>query len=133
MITLEDYAMGRDKDFPTEWKDAKFNAISLLTAVNSLLSELGIEAELSSGFRPSEINSLTRNAVKNSLHKSGKAIDLKDELGKLKNLFTPLTNPKHAEMLRVRRLFMEHPHYTLKWMHLDQGRRMDRPTRVFIP
>lgn len=127
--------MGRDVDFPEEWKIARPNALILIPKVNEILDILGFTGPrvVSSGFRPSAINQKIPNAAKNSLHMIGKAIDIADPDGELKKLLTPITNKDHADLLRRFGVFMEHPDYTPTWVHLDIGQRVDRPSRVFIP
>lgn len=135
VITLEEYAMGRDEEYKDEWALAEPNAIVLLDRVNGFLQELNFPFDLkvSSGFRPSVINAALAHAAKHSLHIDGKAIDLSDHRGQFKDLFNPRRDIEAANLLRKYGLFMEHPAYTPGWVHLDIGSRPDRPTRVFRP
>ncbi len=150
-ITLKDYTtnqgVDRAAEFPVEWALAETNAIILLAKVNSFLDDveklLGIvlKREVSSGFRPEAVNATTTGASKTSLHMRGKAVDIRDDERIFKNAFQPLFNPEHAQLLRSHGLFMEHPDYTKRkikgkiyeWFHLDDGDRVDRPTRTFVP
>lgn len=144
-ISLHDYAMGRDLQFPEEWKFAEAHALVLLPKVNGFLADcrdelqIIIEPEVASGFRPSAINAKVPGSAKKSLHMLGRAIDLKDPGNNFKLAFQPLINPDHAKLLRRWELFMEHPEWTMGkdrkngWIHLDIGPRADRPTRTFIP
>jgi hypothetical protein len=138
-ITLEQYAMGRAVGFQGEWLKAEENAKDLLLRVNSLLEHIGWQEPVvvSSGFRPASINRVTKGAAKGSLHQIGKAIDILDPRNIFRDTFNPLMNKDHAQLLRKYGLFMEHPDYTQnengKWIHLDIGDRVDRPTRTFIP
>ena len=133
MITLEQYAMGRDVQFPEEWALAKPSAIMLLDRVNAVLALKfpNMLIEVASGFRPYAINQATPGASKYSHHITGKAIDLKDRDGRLKKILNPLENPADAELLRSLELFMEDPLKTKTWLHLDMGIRPDRPSRIF--
>ena len=134
MLTLEEYAMGRDRDYPDEWETAKPNAINLLSLVNAFLDELGYDAAVvSSGFRPSAINAATPNAAKNSLHKLGKAVDIADHSGLLRKLLWINGVSVKADLLRKYNLWMENPEWTSSWIHLDIGDRMDRTSRTFKP
>jgi uncharacterized protein YcbK (DUF882 family) len=131
LITLEAYAMGRDKLYPNDWTDeVKNNAIRLLGIVNEFLNELGIkEAIVSSGFRPPAINNITTNAAKKSYHMTGLAVDIKDNSKKdLANLVA-----SRPDLLRKHGLWMEDKNHTNDWVHLDIGSRTDRPSRVFLP
>jgi uncharacterized protein YcbK (DUF882 family) len=124
--------MGRDKLYPTEYNDEiKNNALKLLAAVNSFFESLKYEQPLiiSSGWRPSAINSQLANAAKKSLHMSGLAVDIKDPDGKLYALVCT-----HAELLRKYALFLEDGASTKGWVHLDiSPTRADRPSRIFKP
>lgn len=135
LITLEQYAMGRDKLYPTEWtKEVQDNAKKLLEKVNALLSELGIEkVSVSSGFRPAAINNKITNAAKKSAHMIGKAVDIMDN--KNQDLAKLVANS--PILLRKYGLFMEDLNSTrgqnTNWVHLDIIERSDRPSRVFKP
>src|SRR5205809_1086127 len=98
--------------------------------INAFLEELfpGVDFDMSSGWRPQQINIKVDGAAKNSLHMLAKAGDLHDREQFLKKNLLPLTNPAHAELLRKYSLFMEHPDYTPTWCHLDWGLRVDRPS-----
>ncbi len=133
MITLHDYAMGRDELFPEEWELAKPNAEDLLLSVNAALEELfpGRKFDVSSGWRPKAINDITPGAAKNSWHIKGKAIDIKDRDRFLRDNLRPNVNPIQAQILKKHGLFMENPDSTPTWIHLDNGIRQDRPSRIF--
>lgn len=139
LITLENYitASGKykdRKDSPELTEEVKTNAKTLLEKVNMLLDELGIkDATVSSGFRPSSVNSAIANAAKKSSHMTGKAIDLVDD----KNQTLAKLIAKHPESLRKLGLFLEDPDSTKgansNWCHLDIATRSDRPSRIFKP
>lgn len=135
IINLKDYltASGKylnretHKELTDEYKD---NAIELLNKVNKLLQELNIsKVEISSGFRPSEVNAGIPNAAKKSLHMTCKAVDILDnkeqDLGKL--------ILENSNLLTKYGLWLEDLDHTKGWVHLDNGTRRDRPVRVFKP
>lgn len=114
--------------------DIKENAKLLLEKVNSLLRELNIaKVKVSSGFRPSNVNSQIANAAKKSAHMICQAVDIIDDkdqtLGKL------ITS--HPEKLRELGLFVEDLGSTKgknsNWCHIDMVKRSDRPSRTFKP
>jgi hypothetical protein len=121
MITLDSYLMGRDKDFPLDMIQAR-NAADLLSRVNWLLAHLGIEGNVSSGYRPSAINK-TIGGAKMSTHTVCAGIDLQgNELAKILI--------KRQDLLEKCGLYLEHPDYTPNWTHLDTKKRKNL---VFIP
>lgn len=141
-ITLDDYITASNK-YPERAKSpeltqpVKDNAIILLEKVNALLADLGISGpfKVSSGFRPSSVNSATPNAAKRSMHQTGMAIDiLDDKKQKIAKLI--LSRP---DLLKKYGLWLESPEHTIgkwtNWCHLDMDStiRKDRPVRVFIP
>lgn len=115
-------------------KEIKDNAIILLNMINQLLRELGIkEAKVSSGFRPSRVNSSLANAAKKSLHLRGSACDILDDKNQsLGNLIK-----SRPDLLKKYGLWMEDLSSTKginnPWVHLDLGTRPDREIRIFIP
>jgi len=135
LITLEQYAMGRDKLYPDEWTpEVQLNAKTLLEKVNALLNELSIDkAVVSSGFRPSTINNKVTNAAKKSAHMIGKAVDILDN--KNQDLAKLIAN--NPILLKKYDLWMESSTATkgqnTNWVHLDFMVRKDRPSRVFLP
>lgn len=133
MITLNDYLTSsckypdraRHKECTTE---VKANAEQLLIKVNKLLKELGFtKVKVSSGFRPSTVNSAISGAKK-SLHMIGKAIDIADPDGKLDKAIS-----EKPELLTTYGLWLEHPDSTVGWAHLDTGSRFERKIRIFKP
>lgn len=133
MITIEQYAMGRDKVAPDEWANAKPNVEKLLPLVNAFLGELfpGRTFGVSSGFRPAAVNAATPGAAKHSTHLIGKGVDIDDHSNFLKTNLDPENNAGQAATLRRYGLFMECRKQTPTWCHLDIGDRADRPSRVF--
>lgn len=135
VITLKDYLMGRDAQFPQELtEEVVLNINILLEKVNALLWELKItEAKVSSGWRPAAINANVANSAKKSHHMTGKALDILDDAGQ-SIAAKILLNP---ELLKRYDLWLEDPAHTkgkhTNWVHLDIGTRTDRPLRMFKP
>lgn len=134
MISLNDYitASGKYPDrakSPELTDEVRKNATVLLELVNSLLADLGVESvKVSSGFRPSDVNSKVPGAAKKSLHMTGMAIDLEDADGALDALIT-----KNPDILDKYGLWLENPASTNGWSHLDNGIRPARKVRIFHP
>ncbi len=134
MISLNDYITSSGK-YPERAKhvelteEVRKNATILLELVNVLLVDLNVEnVKVSSGFRPSDVNSKVPGAAKGSLHKVGMAIDLEDAEGSIDELIA-----KHPEMLDKYGLWLENPASTNGWSHLDNGTRPARKIRIFHP
>lgn len=134
-ITIEQYFMGRDKQFPQELTEEVLNnAVILLEKVNAILLELKIStAKVSSGWRPAAINANVANSAKKSHHMTGKAIDIFDD--KQQSLATKILS--QPDLLKKYDLWLEDPSHTqgknTNWVHLDIGTRSDRPLRMFKP
>ena len=134
MITLHDYWMGRDTQYPRELTDEIIaNAMRTIERTNLLLSyfrEATGDTEnrhVTSGWRPAAVNASTPNAAPRSKHMLGQAIDIADPEGDLDEwcLDTP-------ELLKEIGLFQEHPSATKGWCHLQivpprSGRRVFYP------
>lgn len=135
MLSLNDWITSSGK-YPERAKseeltdEVKSNATKLIDVVNSFLSELQPEGPISvsSGFRPSSVNSGIKHAAKRSLHISGFAVDIADPDGTLDEAIK-----KCPELLDKYGLWLEDPGHTPGWSHLDMGTRSDRPIRIFIP
>lgn len=130
-INIQDYitASGQYKNRLTDpelTEDVKINATKLLERVNGLLRELGISTvQVSSGFRPSNVNATIPGAAKASNHTKGSAIDLVD-IGQV-------LSAKITKALLVKYdLYMENPASTKTWVHL-QTVRVKSGNRVFNP
>ena len=134
LITLEQYLMGRDKDYPLEYDEkAKQNAQTLLDKVNALLKEFNItDAKITSGFRPQAINAAVPNAAKKSAHSTCEAVDILDN--QTQDLAKKILDNK--EILERFDLYLESPEHTkgknANWIHL-QTRKTKSGNRVFIP
>lgn len=135
MITLNDWITSSNK-YPERAKsedltdEVKNNAGSFLAILNDFLQELtpDVKYSVSSGFRPSSVNSKIPNAAKRSLHMTGFAIDLVDLDGELDKLIQ-----SKPELLDKYGLWLEHPDATPKWCHIDKGTRSQRKIRIFQP
>ena len=135
-FTLEDWVTSSGK-YPDRAKsmeltqEVKVNAGLLLELVNQLLAELGLDPStlrISSGFRPSSVNSAIPNAAKKSLHMTGLAVDIEDPDNELDKLIA-----SRPELLDKYGLWLEHSDSTPKWTHLDKGVRTQRKIRIFHP
>jgi hypothetical protein len=140
MITLHDLLTSSGKYpnralDPEATDDVVENGAILVSKVNALLKDLGSNAsEISSGFRPSSVNSKTPNAAKKSLHMKGMAVDLADD----KDQTLAKLIASKPELLKKHGLWLEHPDNTkgkaTNWCHLDMSKtRTDRPVRIFKP
>ena len=123
MITLEQYLMGRDKEFPLDMLQAR-NAAILLSRVNYVLGKLDLKVAVSSGYRPAALNK-TIGGAKMSTHTLCAGVDLHDPYKHLADKFRD-----HIELLAEVGLWMEHPDYSPGWIHLDIKQRKNR---IFIP
>ncbi len=135
MLTLKDWVTSSGK-YPERANseeltdDVKKQAEAFLAVLNAFLQELtpDVAYKVSSGFRPSSVNSKIPNAAKRSLHMTGLAIDLEDPENELDQLIT-----SKPELLDKYGLWLEHPDSTPKWTHLDKGTRSQRKIRIFHP
>lgn len=133
LVTLKDYLTSSGK-YPERENHKEVtslvisNATLLLEKVNGLLIELKVESvKVSSGFRPTSVNSKVVGAAKKSKHCTGDSVDFLDRTGKLDELF--ITN---QPLLEKYGLYLEHPDATPNWSHLGQvspksGRRVFYP------
>ena len=124
-ISVEEYLMGRDKDYPLDHLQLR-NMAELLSRVNWLLGILDWETKVSSGYRPSALNR-TVGGAKMSTHTLCAGIDLVGvDLARHLNA--------NRELLEKCDLYLEHPDYTVGkttgWTHCDIKKRNNR---VFIP
>jgi Peptidase M15 len=106
------------------------NGEDLVSTVNDFLSEAGIQVgKISSGFRPSDVNSKIANAAKRSLHTRCLAVDFEDPTGEIAKKCKAVPH-----LLKKYKLFLENPEYTKGWCHLDKSpTRSDRASRMFNP
>jgi len=128
MISLVDYWMGRDRQFPTAMSPAlEKNAALMVELANKLLviaHSVNIVLPtnpltgtvVSSGWRPASVNAATPRAAVNSKHMTGQAIDLYDPDGDLDEwLITPAGQKVMADI----GLWHEHPSATKGWAHVQ--------------
>ena len=123
MITVKEYLMGRDKNYPLDMLQA-YNMADLLVRVNCLFKTLGVSPRVSSGYRPSAINK-TIGGAKMSTHTICKGIDLIDPDKELATLIKA-----NLKLLEEYGLWLENPDFTKNWVHLDTK---ERKNRIFNP
>jgi len=133
IISYEDYitAQGKYPDrlkSPELTEDLKKNAESLLLYVNEFLEYIGVTyVNVSSGFRPSDINKTVSGAGAKSNHLICLAIDIKDDGCVLWQKF--LDNLDKAQELGI---FAEDKRWTPSWLHL-QCVPPKSGKRIFVP
>lgn len=121
--------------------EVRANAEKLATQVNKLLNLIGWKEKIivTSGFRPSAVNSQIANAAKKSAHQIGLAVDIFDEkdqrLGYL--IRQKQNNDGVKGILGQCGLMMEHLDSTrgsyTNWVHLDMKPRTERASMEFKP
>lgn len=126
LISLDDYWMGRNSRYRSEWtQDVRDNANTLLERVNRLMPFMrGVDFEpdpqgfgiVASGWRPPSYNATVPGAAIRSLHMTGQAIDLFDPDGDIDAWCWA-----HQDVLGRPDidLYMEHPSATKGWCHLQ--------------
>lgn len=115
MISLADYFMGRDRQFPNELTDEmRANAEETVDKVNQLLRAANTARKVNSGWRPAAINKATPGAAVKSKHMLCLACDLDDPEGDLDEW--ALERP---EILQAIGLWQEHPAATKGWAHFQ--------------
>ena len=139
MITLNDYLTSSGK-YPERAKSAELtpelitNADIFIISANNFFDELRIKPPpFSSGFRPIIINAKVNGAAKASYHSKCLAGDFEDtsdqKIGK--------KVAARPDLLRKYGFFLEDLGSTKgrysSWIHLDLGKRADRPSRIFKP
>lgn len=128
-MTLDDYFMGRDKQFPEELSEQLHaNAEITVERVNALLAVFGENRKVTSGWRPMAINAATSGAAIKSKHMSCQACDLEDPDGDLDDFCMD----KLGLILESIGLWLEHPASTKGWCHVQivppkSGRRIFYP------
>lgn len=117
MITLTDYWMGRDTEFPLAMSpQIERNAATTVQLANALLVRFGQSRKVNSGWRPPQVNRNTPNAAPLSKHMTAQAIDLADPEGDLDEW---LLSPKGQAVMEELGLWHEHPAATKGWAHLQ--------------
>lgn len=132
-ITLKDYLMGRDYQYPQELTDElRANAEETCRRTNLLLDRYFAdnpddETGVNSGWRPAAINRGTPGAAKKSKHMVCKAIDLEDDEGAIDDWCM-----NNLHVLEELELWLEHPSATKGWCHLQTVPPRSK-NRVFYP
>lgn len=117
MITLTDYWMGRDREFPLALTpQIEKNAALTVQLANALLVRFGEGRKVTSGWRSPEVNAKTAGAAPNSKHMTGQAIDLADPEG---DLDAWLMSAEGQAAMAELGLWHEHPAATKGWAHLQ--------------
>lgn len=115
MITLNDYYMGRDAQYPALLTDElRANAEETVRRANALLQVFGADRSVTSGWRPPAINASIPNAAAHSKHMTCQAIDLADPDGDLDEWLYG-TQQRLIDL----QLWMEHPASTKGWCHVQ--------------
>lgn len=115
MITLNDYYMGRDAQYPQLLTDdLRTNAEETIRRANNLLTMFGGDRSVNSGWRPPAVNASTPGAAPNSKHMTCQAIDLSDPDGDLDEWLYDT----QARLIDLQ-LWMEHPATTKGWCHVQ--------------
>ena len=134
MITVTDYWMRRDQQYPDELTDdIKRNAAETVARANLIIStyrSLTKDEEIrkvTSGWRPPGINAATPGAAPRSKHMLGQAIDITDPEGDLDEWCMD-----HQDILQTIGVWLEHPSATKGWCHLQivppkSGKRVFHP------
>jgi len=118
--------MGRDVKYPIT-QDMEANLHKLLLAVNKLGAAYWPNLEVSSGYRPPEINASVAGAAKKSKHQVCLAVDFKDPDGTVDKFCMD-----NLELLEEAGLWLESPDHTPGWCHV-QCVPPKSGKRVFIP
>ncbi len=126
LLTREEYLMGRDKDFPLTFEQAR-NLDKFLVCIHAFQRASGLALDVTSGYRPAPINARVAGAAPKSRHIDCLACDFADPSGAI--AYYCLDN---LDVLERCGLFMEHPDHTDGWCHL-QASRPASGKRVFKP
>ena len=133
MITLDAYWKGRDKEYANELTEQiQANAAETVKRVNQLLALAEADTgmvfeEVSSGWRPAEVNDATANAASHSKHLTAEACDVRDPQGHLDE-WCVQNQDKLAEI----GLWLELPKATPTWTHLQTVAPKSH-ARIFVP
>lgn len=115
MITWEDYFKRRDVDYASEMTSQIATLAQItISRANDLLDAFGEARQVTSGWRPPEVNAATPGAAQFSRHMTGQAVDLADPEGDLDDWCM-----KHSEILENIGLWQEHPASTKGWCHVQ--------------
>jgi uncharacterized protein YcbK (DUF882 family) len=134
MISKKELTMGRDVQFKAEYtKEIDNNLNVLLQKINVVRSKYGKPMTVSSGWRPSAINSGTPGAAKASKHLSGLAVDIKDTDNSLWNWTIA-----NLDLIQELGLYLEDRRFTGTWVHFQigapkSGKRIFKPSTAPMP
>lgn len=127
-ISVDDYLMGRDAQYPGECTEVIMdNAARTVERVNSLLAVLEAEnvpveinprtnTVIASGWRPAAVNASTPGSALRSKHMSAEACDLYDPEGSIDDYLFSEAGQRTLVSLR---LWLEHPSATKSWSHVQ--------------
>lgn len=130
--TMDEFLMGRDKDYPID-EEIRLNAAHTLSKINEFMSFFyeknpNIKKKrITSGYRPAAINDATKNSAKKSNHMICLAVDIFDP-DRLLSKFC-LAN---LDKLQSIGLWIEDPRWTKNWTHF-QIVSPKSGKRVFVP
>jgi hypothetical protein len=128
VITLSEYWMARHTRFKSEWTpEVQRNGAEIVRRANLLLRAAGLDRRVTSGWRPAILNAATKGAAKKSTHMLAQGVDLEDVDRKLSKWAMA-----HLDVLAEIGLWIEHPDYTLTWLHA-QSVPPKSGRRVYIP
>lgn len=122
--------------------EVKSNIAGLVNKVNRLLTEIkwNRAVDISSGFRPSNVNANVKGSAKRSLHMTGQALDIVQpkDMNELGLLIRKTQNNEGIKGILGRNgLMMENVEATVgkntNWVHLDVKMRSPRPSMEFKP
>lgn len=122
MITVEQFLMGRDKQYADEFTDEiARNAKDTVDAINPLLSQFTSDTGIAmnvvaSGWRPAEVNETTSNAACNSWHIHAGAVDIRDT----PNRDLARWVAKNQAKLVAAGLYCERFEWTPTWVHFSK-------------
>lgn len=126
MISRDEVLMGRDSKWPLS-PELEKNLERLLASLNHFRRSYGKPMTVTSGYRPAAVNVLIKNAAKFSNHQKCLACDFADLDGALGKFCLD-----NLELLESAGLYLEDPHFTKGWCHLQcvppaSGRRVFKP------
>lgn len=126
MITILDYLMGREVEYPIT-PEMALDAEDLVSKINRVLHEFGEDRKVTSGYRPPKINAQVPGAAKKSNHMICRACDLEDTDGRLDEFCM-----SNLPLLEEIGLWLESPSSTQGWCHLQKVP-PHSGNRIFLP
>jgi hypothetical protein len=126
MITILDYLMGREVEYPIT-PEMALDAEDLVSRVNRVLHEFGEDRVVTSGYRPPKINAQVHGAAPKSNHTICRACDLEDKDGRLDQFCLD-----NLALLEEIGLWLESPIHTDSWCHVQKVP-PHSGNRVFLP